>query len=158
MSADQPEYIRWLSRRCGDIVLAAVDRDADRAATLICEAGEEYGDEGVYALCCGLAEAIAVMGRFERGGVHGFEVHQRGRGVIAPEEAGADLEGAVAAFRFVSAHLNGDEDTKWALFNAAPVATAGGVANLAGMYGRHRRAEDSKRPVRKAKRRKRRRP
>lgn len=156
-----PDHIEWLNEQCSNILQAAMNREFDRTARLIAETGERYGDHGVYTLCCGLAEVVAVLGKFVRGGLHGFEVHQAGVGPIAPEEVSEDAVGGVAAFRFVTAHLNEDDAQKWALFLASPVATAGGLGALAGMYGRHRAAEHKAEVARKAKRpkrRKRRRP
>jgi hypothetical protein len=140
-----PAAVRWIADRCADVVLAAVDGDTETVVQAIAAVGVRHDDSGVYALCCGLAEGIARMGRFERrdGLWHGFEVFDLPTGAqLNSADLPADTQPMVKATQFLVAHLNKDTPQALALFGADPVRVSTGLAVLAGVHGRHRREQN----------------
>lgn len=137
--------IEWMAGRASNIILAAVDGDGERCADLIVEVGERYGSRGGYGLCCALAEAVARMSDYERGGdgFYGFEVEHLDRGTISPEDVEDDAQDMMAAMRFVTAYLNRDSDQTLALFYAPRTPEEAmllpvGLVKLVGATGRHK--------------------
>lgn len=139
-----PDRTAWLSRQVQDLILAAIGQQAERMAYLIVDTGNRYGDEGVYQLCSALAEAIGVLGEFKRGGdgFYALQVFEHGNRVDAREVADGKTQNLISGMQFVIAHLNGDAVQKMSLFLADPPKIAANLANLAGIYGRHREAEN----------------
>ena len=140
-----PGEVRWISQRCADIVLAAVDHDTETVVQAIAAVGTRHGDSGVYALCCGLAEAVARMGRYERrqGLWHGFQVVDLLTGTqLNSADIPADSQPMIKATQFLVAHLNKDTPQALALFDVDPVRVSTGLAALAGVHGRHRREQN----------------
>lgn len=141
-----PEAVRWIARRCADIVLASVDGDTETVVQAIAAVGMRHDNSGVYALCCGLAEAVTVMGRFERraGLWHGFEVFDLPTGaMLNSADMPADTQPMIKATQFLVAHLNKDTPQALALFDADPVRVSTGLAALAGVHGRHRMEQNA---------------
>lgn len=144
--------VTWMAEQVGRVVLAAVDRDNEAVADAISAVGERYGSGGVYALCCGLAEAITRMGDYtkaEGGDFYGFETVHVDRGPIAPEDVDEGSKPVMVAMRFVTAYLNGDSQQQLAIFFAAETPEQAmevpiGLVNLVGAYGRDRLDRASK--------------
>jgi hypothetical protein len=137
-----PEESDWAVHQTGVLILAAIDCESERVASIIREVAERLGDTGVYAVCCAVAEAIAVLGKFQRGdgGWHGFEVQNLATGENVGADAIAD-DSILDGTRFLMAHLNGDSAASLALFYAEPVRVSSGLAKLVSAYGRAREAE-----------------
>jgi hypothetical protein len=97
----------------GDVLVAGMNRDAERVATIVCDVAERYGDAGLYSMCCGLANAVEQVAFPPPRGFAELDMLD-GR---APEEQ--DDQAALWAARFLTASLNGDAKMKTALFYAA---------------------------------------
>lgn len=143
MSLD-PDAVTWITPKVHDVIAAAMDFHGAGVADAVCAVGVRYGDDGVYALCCGLAEAIAVLGGFERTADmrHGFTLLSNATGQqIGPADVAPTAVAEVMGLQFLMAHLNGELDQTQALFAAQPVKVSAGLAKLAGTYGRGRRVD-----------------
>lgn len=135
----------WMTEQTGQLVLAAIDRDSERAATIVCEIGERYGWRGGYGMCNALAQVIATLGDYEKptGGFYGFTVEHIDRGVISAAEVDDNARDVTLAMQFFVAYMNRDVDQMMALFGAAEtpeeaVKLPVGLVALVGAYGRHK--------------------
>lgn len=140
-----PEAGRWIAEKAAEVLLAAVDGDTETVAQAISAVGVRYDNRGVYSLCCALAEAIAVMGRFDRDtdAWYGFEIVDLPTGKrLDSRDVPADSATMVSAHQFLIALLNHDTAQSLALFAAEPIRVATGLATLAAVYGRDRLQED----------------
>jgi hypothetical protein len=120
----------WIAGQAAHIMAAALEGERETAARLITETGQQYGAQGVYLLCCGIAEAIAVAGRFERepGTFHGFELETFGDPDV---QSNPRIARVVKAHQFLMAYLNEDTETTMALFAAEPALTVAGLVIVA---------------------------
>lgn len=130
------ERTRWLVGRMQRLLCAAMDCAGDETARLLEEIGVTHGPAGMYGVCCALAEVV------RRLGFPGFEV---GDGSLTGDIAFIEqLDEAdnpsdqhdLWAARFVTAYMNGDDDTCFALFSSSMCdeeTHAGGVIALVDM-------------------------
>lgn len=125
MTDPAQERVDGLVRAIGDALVAGMDRDAERVATVVCDVAERYGEMGVYSMCCGLANAVEQVAFPPPRGFAELDMLD-GR---APEEQ--DDQAALWAARFLTASLNADVETKVALFLAATGEQA--AANIAAL-------------------------
>lgn len=133
---DDSERMQFLTDRTMRLLCAAMDRDPEQAANLLGEIGERYGHDGVYGVCCALAEAVRTWA---------FPTVPRGDGsltgdmLILEKLPGAKDDPATDwACRFVTSYINGDDDINTALFFGNlgdQELTIGGVTALIGMAG-----------------------
>lgn len=114
------ETTKWLYDRFAVILTAAMDGKADLVADTIAEVGRTEGHDGVYAICCGMAQAVMRLG---------FPEIQQGDGTLTGDmmivdkmPGASDDPAALWACRFVAAHVNGDRERCGDLF-FVPIAT-----------------------------------
>lgn len=79
--SDEEERTRYLAKAVMDVAAAAMADDGDGIANRVDEAGERYGNRGVFTVCCGLAELV----------VQANKMREHGAAVAA--EAGLGPEG-----------------------------------------------------------------
>jgi hypothetical protein len=113
MPAD-PERAEWLAHTAADLLIAAVDRDEETTAALLCEIVERYDLGGVHSLCFMLASVVHKLA---------FPKFARGDGTLSGDFLaiwqlpGCDENpAAMWAARFVAAYINGDGANTSALF------------------------------------------
>lgn len=104
----------WIFNQFAVILSAAMDRDSAQVADAIGETGLTYGHEGVYAVCCALAETVRKLG---------FPDFEQGNGtltgdiaIVEKSEVGDQSPASLWAVRFIVAYMNGDSATSTALF------------------------------------------
>lgn len=128
---NDPERTAWLHRQFEVILEAAMERRADDIIDAISETGERYGGEGVFAICCALAETVRSLA---------FPDVKQGDGSLTGDmlivENLTGKEGHPAslwACRFVVAYVNGDAGNTTSLFFGSmldPDAHVAGVIEL----------------------------
>lgn len=112
MITDEDKH--WLYEKFAQILTAAVDRDADGVASGLGEVALRLDHDGVYSICCALAETVHKLA---------FPDFVQGDGSLTGDMAvvdklsdDADRPPSLWAVRFVVAYMNGDRDTTLALF------------------------------------------
>jgi hypothetical protein len=113
---------KWLSRRAQAITDGINRRDTQAVVDQMCTVHQRYGEHGLYAICCALAEVVKFL---ISGGCSqsqeqfwSFNVVDE-HGAAPPEKVGNEL---VVALRFSMAHLNDDTAQKVAIFKAPRTA------------------------------------
>jgi len=130
------ERSKFIADRVGRILVAAMDRNPDAAATSIEEVGTRYGHKGVFGVCCAMAAVVQKLA---------FPETKRGDGsltgdlAVLQQSPGAKPDPAVLwAARFVTSYINGDSETSAALFYGAvdfPDKLIPGVISLVSLAG-----------------------
>lgn len=130
---DNQERMQFLSDRTMRLLCAAMDRDPEEVTRLLGEIAETYDAQGMYGVCCALAQSILTLA---------FPDVKRGDGSLSGDMLAIErLPGAfdnphtLWAARFFAAYANGDMDTADALFfssmNDEDAHTGGVVALIA---------------------------
>lgn len=105
----------WLLERFTDILVSAVDRNPDGVFDGIIAVSDRYGDDGMYGVCCALAETVLKLGfpGIERG-----DGSLEGNLVVVQQlnSAGSADPPTLWACRFVASYINGDTDSNVHLF------------------------------------------
>lgn len=112
--------IETASQHVYEALAHGVAGDAHRATDLLTEVGSQCDTSQMYGVCCGLAEAGAMMLR-KFYGDQAPKTADDGMWVIQELRPGAGVEDPPKLFsvRFLIAWANGDHDTTMALFSAA---------------------------------------
>lgn len=137
----------WITSTGMDVIKAAVEGDKAACKDLLRRVLARYGTGGIYQLCCGLAETIAVLAGMERApdGFWGFEVFNRAGVEVGAADPSVADQAAVRAMQFVMAQVNEDAAQRVALFDAdlqtGKPTIPGGLIILVAVYGRRREAE-----------------
>lgn len=104
----------WLLDRYAELLTCAVDHDGDGVNVAITAVSERLGINGIYAICCALAETVRRLG---------FPEIERGDGTLTGDIA--IIESAphapapmLWATRFVASYINGDSTTQLSLFHS----------------------------------------
>jgi len=133
---DNLERMEFLADRTMRLICAAMDRQPEQASQLIEEMGERYGHDGMYGVCCALAETVRqwVWPEVKRGdGTLTGDMLAIEKLPSAREDRATDW-----AVRFVAAYVNGDGDNTTALFFGQlddQELILGGVIALVAMVG-----------------------
>jgi hypothetical protein len=101
------EKTAWLYDRFAVLLAAAMDHNGETVADVLVEVNEREGSDGIFAICCALADSI------RRLAFPGIEI---GDGtltgdlaVVEKTSAEAGSEPALWVARFVAAYINGDK-------------------------------------------------
>lgn len=142
---NDPQRMQFLTDRTMRLLCAAMDRDPEEVTRLLAEIADTYDAQGMYGVCCALAQSILTLA---------FPDQQRGDGSLAGDMIAIErLPGAsddphtLWAARFFAAYANGDMDTVDSLFFGSmhdDDAHTGGVVALIAMaadIARQREAE-----------------
>lgn len=142
-----------LSNQVCKVAMMAMGGDRHGIADVFIEVSTryaEYGHHALYAMCCGLAELVIVLGE-KAGAFQRDQIAVAGENAffamevcdittdeqVNPDEVGAGARPIIAGHRFVVAVLNDDLPMALDLFTADPVNVCTGLAMLAGAFGKH---------------------
>lgn len=126
-----PERMQFLTDRTMRLLCAAMDRNHEEVARLVSEIADTYDAQGMYVVCCALAQSVLTLA---------YPDFKRGDGTLTgdlmaierlPNSTGDPH--ALWAARFLAAYANGDMDTTDALFFGSmsdEEAHTGGVVAL----------------------------
>ena len=130
MTTAQDERMEFLADRTMRLLVAAMDRDPEQVSRLLEEIADRYDAQGMYGVCCALAQSVLTLA---------FPEFKRGDGTLTGDMLAIDQlptstgdPHALWACRFVAAYGNGDMDNTDALFfGSMPDENAhGGVVAL----------------------------
>ena len=113
------------------LLAAVMDSREDAASAIFAAIAKQYEERGLYALSVLMAEAIKKIGFSDSHGLARIEMLNGG----VPEDLPPESRAEIWAARFLVAHLNDDEDMRWALWRAErdPARLTSNVAALVGM-------------------------
>jgi len=129
--------IQGLAEEVQALLGAAVDRDYQAATDLVVRIADQHGAQGVYGLCCALAQMVTTFGfGVKRGqGFAGIAVTGPDGRPVNPDAAPAEARPKVWATRFVAAYTNDDSATTVALFETSLADPDGHIAGVAALIG-----------------------
>jgi hypothetical protein len=112
------ERSRWLVNEFSLILTYAVDRFPDGVQEHVIAVADRYGDDGMYGICCALAQTVLKLGfpGIERG-----DGSLQGDGMLIIEQL-SDVDPdphTLWASRFIATYINGDTDSNVHLFYSA---------------------------------------
>lgn len=111
------ERSRWLVDEFSLILTYAVDRDPEGVQEHVIAVADRYGDDGMYGICCALAQTVLKLGfpGIERG-----DGSLQGDGMLIIEQLSDALDPhTLWASRFIATYINGDTDSNVHLFYSA---------------------------------------
>lgn len=139
------DEIRELTDAAVALLLRSADEDVDECARIVTTVGEKYGHDGVFRLCCAMANATGIiMGVGRDKGTdpdHGMVslLVVRGGKLINSQDVDPRLQPDVWAYQFVATYVNDGPGNAWPLFVANlndQTRTVDNISALIRMAGR----------------------